>query len=589
MKKSFLNGAIFLAPLLFLYIFCLSPYVQYGDSGELVANAYHLRTIHPPGYPLYGIVYHFLMKAIPFGSIFYKASLVTALFGYLSLILLYVSTRKRLIDLMLIYLLGTSETFWRYCVLPDVFSLNCLFISIFLLVYVRPEFFQEKKTKFVLASSVLHHHTIIFFLPLIVESWLRTTKKFYHFFEASVFVSLCLSLYCLLLLFDSSALGSWRQVDSIPEIINHFLRKDYGTFSLTIGKNSFDLFQNLNLLALNLTSSFWSIFIIVFSYIFRIKKFREQLKVNLINPTVTILSYIIIFFSLSSGYSSDGHYEIMFERFFLPASMFLIFIISSIVNDKKLTKFIIGLNILVSLGIFIKMNNYSKSTIIEDYSINVLESLPEKAALYTHGDTITFSIYYVQSVLGKRLDVPLFSTASLYPENIEKINKIKPSLFIKNDGSTILNLNDNVVFSTEPSTFFFITPLEQRSLVTKIGVKNRDYLNKCDDFKKYRLRSTPIGKNYNYFSSERWIFGLYSRCKFGELLKEINSKNYSKAIELAGEISSFDPDFLPAIERKCHVLNIVRKNDRDCNKKFEEVRERIDLTNFNYTWIIPKK
>jgi hypothetical protein len=74
-----------------LYTSTLSPAISVGDSPELISSAHTLGIAHPPGYPLFSL----LGKGISFipvaDSVAYKVNLLSAFFGGLSVLFLYLS------------------------------------------------------------------------------------------------------------------------------------------------------------------------------------------------------------------------------------------------------------------------------------------------------------------------------------------------------------------------------------------------------------------------------------------------------------------------------------------------------------------
>ncbi|KAG5193112.1 hypothetical protein JKP88DRAFT_240753 [Tribonema minus] len=48
-----------------VYLVTLAPGVAGGDTGELLSEACHLGTAHPPGYPLFTLLYHVVMRWLP--------------------------------------------------------------------------------------------------------------------------------------------------------------------------------------------------------------------------------------------------------------------------------------------------------------------------------------------------------------------------------------------------------------------------------------------------------------------------------------------------------------------------------------------
>ncbi len=80
---------------LILYIRTLAPSVIAGDSGELTTEIYQMGALHPPGYPLYGILGK-IFTFIPVGDIAYRVNLYVAVSGALAIFLFYLVMVKLL-------------------------------------------------------------------------------------------------------------------------------------------------------------------------------------------------------------------------------------------------------------------------------------------------------------------------------------------------------------------------------------------------------------------------------------------------------------------------------------------------------------
>jgi len=101
------------------------------DAGELVTAAYELGIPHPPGYPLWCL----LAKAftwIPIGSVAFRVSLLSAVFGSLASLLLFAYFRtfqvRPLLAAAAAGLFAFSRTFWSQAVIPEVYTLNVFFL-----------------------------------------------------------------------------------------------------------------------------------------------------------------------------------------------------------------------------------------------------------------------------------------------------------------------------------------------------------------------------------------------------------------------------------------------------------------------------
>src|SRR3989304_9185884 len=72
----------------FIYLLTLGPSFDFLDSPELIAFAYRLDILHPPGHPLYPLLGK-LLTFIPFGSIAFKINLLSALFASMTAAVIY--------------------------------------------------------------------------------------------------------------------------------------------------------------------------------------------------------------------------------------------------------------------------------------------------------------------------------------------------------------------------------------------------------------------------------------------------------------------------------------------------------------------
>ena len=71
--------ALALAAVVFaLYLATLCPTFYVGDGGELTAVPWHFGVAHPPGYPLFSLLYGVLAQLLPFGSVAVRMNAITA-------------------------------------------------------------------------------------------------------------------------------------------------------------------------------------------------------------------------------------------------------------------------------------------------------------------------------------------------------------------------------------------------------------------------------------------------------------------------------------------------------------------------------
>lgn len=110
-----------------VYWFTLAPTIQGFDSAELTVGAIDLGFVHPTGYPLYMLVGHLFSK-LPIGNIAFRLNLMSAFFGSLTIMLLYLlvyqQKRQGLLSLALVALFAMTPVFWSQAIRAEVYTLH---------------------------------------------------------------------------------------------------------------------------------------------------------------------------------------------------------------------------------------------------------------------------------------------------------------------------------------------------------------------------------------------------------------------------------------------------------------------------------
>jgi tetratricopeptide (TPR) repeat protein len=109
---------------------CRTIYV--GDSGELVAAVDVLGIPHPSGYPLYVLLGKLWTVLVPAGSVAFRMSLFSAACAAATCALLYDLARRQALSrppaLLAALLLAFSPSFWGEANVQRVYALNALFV-----------------------------------------------------------------------------------------------------------------------------------------------------------------------------------------------------------------------------------------------------------------------------------------------------------------------------------------------------------------------------------------------------------------------------------------------------------------------------
>jgi len=283
-KSQWILAAILFGLSLWVYVRTLCPTVGPFDSGELISAAYVLGIPHPPGYPLY-VLLGKLFTFLPFGSIAYRVNLMSAFFGAVTVMMVFLivyklqslhlgksmnqepkaKLRALLSPIVAALMLVFSPLLWRQAVIAEVFTLNAFFVA--LMVYVllvwheKIAAFRVKNSTqnsvlkpaahlnlfaFLFGLSLCNHHTVILCLPAFLYFIWRTVRvgqsasKTVKIMSASqyltmaVFFLIGLSVYIYLPLrsLQNPVLDSGNP-ENLKNLIRVFFRSDYGAFALS--------------------------------------------------------------------------------------------------------------------------------------------------------------------------------------------------------------------------------------------------------------------------------------------------------------------------------------------------------------------
>ncbi|MCB0153601.1 MAG: DUF2723 domain-containing protein [Anaerolineae bacterium] len=181
-----LTGSLFVVSLL-LYLSTLAPSVVtlFDDSLEFQLVTYQLGIAHPTGYPLYTLLGK-LFTWLPVGNIAYRVNLMSAVFGAVTISLVYLLTLQirrasavretqaasetwleHLSALSGALFLAVSLVFWQQATIAEVYTLNAFFVALLLLVAVAPRDTRSKILwlAFIAGLSLTHHRTVLLLMP----------------------------------------------------------------------------------------------------------------------------------------------------------------------------------------------------------------------------------------------------------------------------------------------------------------------------------------------------------------------------------------------------------------------------------------
>ena len=173
----FILGGVYLATLL--------PGVGYsGDTSKFQFLGKILGIPHPTGYPLYLVLNNLFVTLFPFGSVAYKANLLSAVFavaacGVLFKLLEYLGL-KPLLALSIALTLGLTRILWSQAIIAEVYTLHLLLMVSALYALIR--WHNGEKRSFYVATGLYalafgNHLTSITLLPAFIYIVVVTNVK----------------------------------------------------------------------------------------------------------------------------------------------------------------------------------------------------------------------------------------------------------------------------------------------------------------------------------------------------------------------------------------------------------------------------
>jgi len=576
-----------------LYFFCLPFTVQTNDTGELVANAYKLHLIHPPGYPLYLWLYHGFLNLVPVSTPFFRASLFTSILacGTLAALCFLPGARSPL-GLLLLATLATSRIFWNYAVLPDVFMLHLLIVAGCLWAFFSKFGLRRKLyiLAILMALGVANHHTVIFLAPLFfVTAW--ENKSWRDLILTSLTsLGLVILLYVSLMPIADGHILDWRTLNSFADLIHHFLRVDYGTFQLS---GAFESPSYFGLLALMTTTLNLSIPLLLFGAIAgTVLTLREPRKdLHYLTLVGVLVSYVVIFLPLCN-LPIRGFFVELLERFFLMPAVILAAL--GLIGLQKLWPNLRGSIqklILVAAGISLLFNllqkdrfDYSQDTLVEDYVIDLLNRAASKkpSVLLTSTDTVLFAAGYVQSAKGFQPQVPVLFLGGAQREHLPTAARaLVPQLKYEIETAPVSQQDNKFVQANIGEvSIFTMLPIQTAggSLRTyRVGyevIPQPETEPYADDAATTHRTSHETLSTYGGRVSLR----MHSlRCQY-ELVHAdylYKQKDYAQTLaRLTAAINDF-PTCFPAKERQCQLLSEQPSlgKTEDCQREYQVMQE----------------
>lgn len=395
-----------------IYLATLCPTVYFGDSGEISSAILTNGVIHPPGYPLLGVLGRAALVLIPFGEAAFRIGCVVALAAALSVGALFRLGRTLglgvLPALTAAATLGASFTFWNQSVRVEVYSLHVLLSLLTLLFALRHRRTGSERDLLraclTLSLGLAHHLTILVLLPgLLVlvgkHLWTKAGAPRRLARASGVVLLVGPLLYLLLPLWASDASGhNWTDPSTPLNLWNHVSAKIYrGILALP---DAFYLQRGVrtlgSVLQSNLPFGLWLLPLLGLVRLFQ----RDR----------GIAWGVVVCLTASVAYNLC--YRIPDIGAYYLVSLALLALLSGFFWEALLARMPRAGQVMLALPVALLLHNFpscnlSRKTLVREFARHKLESCAPSAVLLTQGDHDTNSLDYVRDALGVRRDVLL--------------------------------------------------------------------------------------------------------------------------------------------------------------------------------------
>ncbi|MBI5494818.1 MAG: DUF2723 domain-containing protein [Deltaproteobacteria bacterium] len=435
------------AGFLVLYAATAARTVQGGDAGEFMVLGAAGGVAHPPGYPLYTLLCRVFVAALPWGTVAWRASLVSAVAAALAIGCLYGALRRLSSSpaaaLLVALCCGLAPTFWRYADVAEVFALQALVACGVLLVAARVlEGWRGARPVVAvgaaLAVGVANHPTTVALLPL--AGWVawRASEGGGAGAARSLLlltVTAAAGLPAYLLLWGGGGAFAWGDTHSAAGLLHHMLRRDYGTFRLALRDEGTTTLAN---------PAAWLAAVP-----------REYLLVHALAmlPGLAVLSRAPtrgFMAALSASVLLAGPVLLaqfnvapvdvglaVVERFHILPTLLLApwaaVGVAAVLRRARAGRLLVALLAAATLatGMVQGLAHSARHDVtwLEDYAVNTLSRVAPGAVLLGHGDDRFFGFLYARVVLGLRPDVTFVDPSLLgYPWYRAWLGRADPAL-----------------------------------------------------------------------------------------------------------------------------------------------------------------
>ena len=436
LKKQWPHLVVVFVALFSVYAYSAPRTVTLEDDGLFIMSSYFLGIDHPPGYPLLTLLGK-LFTLLPVGSIALRVHLLSAFFGALTCVALWLVVRALFADAVSAYtgavLYGLSATFWSQAIIAETYTLNTFFF--FCLFYLALVFLATKNLRVlyvfagVFGLSLANHWPLMLLsTPCLVLLLLPARREVLRASPRMLGIAFvaCVLPYLWMVVRSrmDPEISFYGPISGFESLLFFVSRQGFRHVDVSQSADIADKLDYQGFLLMEMVRQYTPVGAALAGFGL-VQQFR---RLNLSTAFALLAGWLGSSLVLGAmlGFDYEPLMKAAIRRYpLIPYGILAVWLVLAL---DALTSRVRRAAAAVRVGTFAALaavvflshrdvNVRRDDTWARDYATAVLESLDKGAVLFVHGDDDSFPIGYMNRVEGFRPDVTLYNDEGLLFRN----------------------------------------------------------------------------------------------------------------------------------------------------------------------------
>ena len=436
LKKQWPHLVVVFVALFSVYAYSAPRTVTLEDDGLFIMSSYFLGIDHPPGYPLLTLLGK-LFTRLPVGSIALRVHLLSAFFGALTCVALWLVVRALFADAVSAYtgavLYGLSATFWSQAIIAETYTLNTFFF--FCLFYLALVFLATKNLRVlyvfagVFGLSLANHWPLMLLsTPCLVLLLLPARREVLRASPRMLPIAFvaCVLPYLWMVVRSrmDPEISFYGPISDFESLLFFVSRQGFRHVDVSQSADIADKLDYQGFLLMEMVRQYTPVGAALAGFGL-VQQFR---RLNLSTAFALLAGWLGSSLVLGAmlGFDYEPLMKAAIRRYpLIPYGILAVWLVLAL---DALTSRVRRAAAAVRVGTFAALaavvflshrdvNVRRDDTWARDYATAVLESLDKGAVLFVHGDDDSFPIGYMNRVEGFRPDVTLYNDEGLLFRN----------------------------------------------------------------------------------------------------------------------------------------------------------------------------